>query len=97
MLRETETKAGWQIDATGADIKKLKGMLTPTGNEAYRKAFHEQVEPEMRERNEMFASGDGRFATKPVAVVPALPWQADRLPGEKWSEYAKRTGKAEGT
>lgn len=92
MIRETEDKNGWQIDATGEDISKLKGMLTPTGNEAYQKAFHEQVEPEWKERMDEFCP-----MNRPRTVVPALPWQADRLPGEKWSAYVKRTGKAEGS
>lgn len=66
-------------------------MLTPTGNEAYKKAFHEQVEPEWKERMDEFCP-----MNRPRTICPALPWQSDRLPGEKWSDYAKRTGKAEG-
>ena len=39
-IQETETRTGWEIKADGEDLPKLKGMLTQTGNEAYRKAFH---------------------------------------------------------
>ena len=85
----------WEIKATGEDLPKLKGMLTQTGNEAYRKAFHHNegigfervTDPSGNlthvrkdQVEEALANGYGMVGLTPSFVVPELPWQKHRKP-----------------
>lgn len=39
----------------------------------------------------MKSQGYGRQVRNPRMVVPALPWQSDRKPGERYQDYKART------
>lgn len=40
-------------------------------------------------------TGWGSQPSKIMTTVPALPWQADRRPGERYEDYKRRTGKSQ--
>lgn len=103
--RELPASNQWEIKATGEDIPKLAGMLTETANTAYREAFHKNegnwekisdpqgnmtVVPKDKV-DEYKAVGYGQVrCDRPTMVVPPLPWQADRRPGERYEDYKRR-------
>jgi hypothetical protein len=94
----------WEIKATGEDMGKLRGMLTETGNEAYKKAFHKnegnwerisdpQGNPTVVPKDkveEYRAQGYGRVSITPSMMVPELPWAQKKTgPGRHKFRYDK--------
>lgn len=100
----------WEIKATGADIPKLAGMLTETGNEAYKKAFHKNegnwerisdphghptVVPKDK-IEEYRAQGYGLVSVSPSMIMPEVPWERKRTgPGKHRFRYNKATKQME--
>ena len=96
---------------TGEDLPKAKGLLTEAGNEAYRKAFHENegqyeritdpsgnpTQIHKRDLETALAQGYGRAPVSPSMVVPTLPWQKHRTPnpGRHKYRYNKATRQME--
>jgi hypothetical protein len=86
--RELPASNQWEIKATGEDVGKLAGMLTETGNEAYRKAFHSNegqyvkvtdphgnpTQVHQKDLDQALASGYGQSASAPRMVMPSVPW-----------------------
>lgn len=104
--KELPNSNQWEIKATGDDIPKLAGMLTQTGNEAYRKAFHKNegnweriTDPQgnpthvPKDRiDEYRALGYGRATLNPSMVMPEVPWQRKSAgPGKHKFRYNKLT------
>lgn len=69
-IEEKQVGHQWEVNATGDDIGKLRGMLTPTGNEAYQEAFH---------KDERAHAGHGHL--KIMSLMPELPWPQKCKPG----------------
>jgi hypothetical protein len=59
----------------------MEKMSLPWGGETLVRGDHVE---------EMKASGYGARARNPRMVVPALPWQEDRRPGERYQDYMAR-------
>ena len=111
-IEEREIAGGkqWEIKATGEDIGKLRGMLTETGNEAYRKAFHKNegqyvkvtdphgrpTEVHQKDLDVALAQGYGNAAVNPSMVMPEVPWQRKSCgPGKHKFRYNKLTKQME--
>ena len=98
----------WERTFTGEDIPKVKGALTATGNDSYRKAFHrnegigfEKVADQWGQPTwvrkdqveEAVAAGYGRVGLNPTMIVPELPWEKKQLsPGRHKFKYDKASG-----
>jgi hypothetical protein len=108
--KELPNSNQWEIKATGADIPKLAGMLTETGNEAYREAFHSNegqyvkiADPQgnlthvhQRDVEGALAAGYGRAGATPRMIMPTVPWaQKKSGPGKHKFRYNKLTGEME--
>jgi len=108
-IEEKELPASnqWEIKATGDDIPKLAGMLTETGNEAYREAFHKNegqfvrvtdpngnpTQVHQRDLDKALASGYGQSCASPRMIMPSVPWQRKSSgPGKHKFKYDKATG-----
>ena len=92
---------------TGDDLPKAKGLLTEAGNEAYRKAFHENegkyvrvsdpngnpTQVHAKDLEQALASGYGKVGLTPTFVVPDLPWKRKSAgPGRHRYKYDKALG-----
>lgn len=98
----------WEIKATGKDIKRTAGMLTPYANEKYREAFHKNegigfekiTDPSGKETavrkdqlEDALAAGYGRIGLTPRMVMPEVPWEKKRLtPGKHKFRYDRNSG-----
>ena len=105
--RELPNSNQWEIKATGEDVRKLAGMLTETGNNAYREAFHKNegnwerisdptgnptVVPKDKV-DEYRAAGYGRVSVNPSMIMPSVPWaRKSSGPGKHRFRYDKATG-----
>jgi hypothetical protein len=104
--RELPASNQWEIKATGKDVHKLAGMLTETGGEAYRKAFHKnegnwekindprgiQTVVPKDQIDEYRAQGYGRTGITPSMVMPSVPWKRKSAgPGKHKFRYNKTT------
>lgn len=83
-VEEYKDKAGKEwTKFTGEDLPKAKGLLTEAGNEAYRKAFHENegqyvrlsdpngnpTEVHKRDLDQALAQGYGKVAIAPRQMI----------------------------
>jgi hypothetical protein len=107
--RDLPASGQWEIKATGEDIPKLSGMLTETGNEAYKKAFHgnesigfeKMVRPDGGEtwtRKDQVdqALANGYTASNAIRMVmPEVPWKQNRLGPGKWKYRKNDAGQFE--
>lgn len=96
-----------QWDFTGKDVGEAFGMLDKTAEmheeqDARRRdniGIEKFTTPDGRvfedfaAREEFFSKQPGYLETRvrPGITVPALPWQQDRLPGERYADYISRT------
>jgi hypothetical protein len=104
--KELPNSNQWEIKATGDDIPKLAGMLTETGNESYKKAFHKnednwerisdpQGNPTVVPKDkveEYRAQGYGQASSSIRMVMPEVPWKKPpQAPGKHKYRYNKLT------
>lgn len=110
-VTEYRDKAGKEwTKFTGDDLPKAKGLLTEAGNEAYRKAFHENegqferitdpngnpTQVHKRDLEQALQQGYGKTAIAPCMVVPELPWKRKSDgPGRHKYRYNKATKQME--
>lgn len=105
--RQLDASGQWEVKATGEDIKKLSGMLTQTGNEAYKKSFHrnesvgfqQMVNPRgdttwIRKDDIQQALDNGYTSTGSIRMMmPEVPWQRKTpKPGKTRYRYDKASG-----
>lgn len=108
--RELPASNQWEIKATGEDVKKLAGMLTSTGNEAYKKAFHKNegqfvrvtdpngnpTEVHQKDLDQALSQGYGKQALNPSMIMPEVPWARKTYgPGKHKFRYNKITRQME--
>lgn len=84
---------GMTKDSGHAEQEKLAKLESQFGTDAIASPDGTIHRRRLDEIEELEASnaGWGSKPTKICMTVPQLPWQADRLPGERYEDYKRRT------